>query len=1189
MDGVSLSVPAGADPGAGDVSQGISPSRTSVQAGWETLNVAPGATSAPVAPVAPEGNPSLHLHPTLPLEAGRVRCTARGCAFPAGRSRRGFSASGLRAHTTRVHGNPLRRVSPLAPLAASRRIAQTPMAPPVLTPDLTAWLQDPVSSGWDFLKNSVGLCRRNVPISSRKLWARTVGFLALACQSSNSSDFDWWALLSLPRLCLPRKHNEGFADRPQAYKINFLLSLALQGDFSQLIDLARWREAQVSPTLNTLTTATVPAADAPVPVMHIADRDMRRANLMMQMGRPSKALAALTGGGSVSLSEDVIEALQDLHPMSGAIAADENTELQNFLENFEGFTDIAFFEALAAKVIGSCPKASAPGCSGWTFEMISVVKHVEEAWGSFARALAVIAQGRLPAAAAAFLRASRLVPIRKAGSDPNAVRPIAVGEIFPRFVGRCLCKRLAPTFKEHFAPAQFGVATPAGTEMCIKAMIAHFAFLDEEGSEDTVILGMDAVNAFNSASTGKALLEVSKIQGFQCLLPMLNQFYGETAPLHIFEGGSIKATLESVSGVRQGDPFGSFLFARLIHEDLAQVHDAFLPQGVLVLAYLDDIFIVGPRSLALDAAHELAQRLNQKNLKFGKNKLFAPSPRVTDLDEGRPGLTFETQDCSKFLGAFLGSGANQKLVTMVTEKISTKCNALIEFARHGNAFTALQLLMACVGNIPNYFLRMMPPSVTEPMAITADRTLIDAFLAISGLASTHSSETFGQDGTETGCVLRMPQAHGGFGLPSQATLGRSAYIASWLSVVSPIATRFPHLKPTLSWLTKGQTDTLRGGHTPAPLVQEAVEGLAQQRAYVSNTLHLAEELEGRDLDREEPEEGDQTRPRFPAREKPLQQVLSTREGQIAASTLHTKIDALDRTEHTHAKAWFNGLSGLGRAAYLHAPPCRGTRPLSNAETEFAVRRHFHIPLRDSRLRPRCACGAHLDPHGDHADVCPLLADLRTQRHDLVNQKGLMEPAQQVKLKPRREVPGLVQGTRGRPADCLIESSLGLKDAGDAWLCFDVVGCTSYSEAQAHVAARHPGGAMARAVGRKIRQAIPLRASCHDLLVIPMAFESHGVLHEHWGEIYHLFARHWVRLNNRSKREGAALVRMWTANISLTIQRAQHTLFARMLQNQSLLRHGDVPHSIRPLEEGVVELADACLPDMERGCVSLTPL
>ena len=86
--------------------------------------------------------------------------------------------------------------------------------------------------------------------------------------------------------------------------------------------------------------------------------------------------------------------------------------------------------------------------------------------------------------------------------------------------------------------------------------------------------------------------------------------------------------------------------------------------------------------------------------------------------------------------------------------------------------------------------------------------------------------------------------------------------------------------------------------------------------------------------------------------------------------------------------------------------------------------------------------------------------------------------------------GLVEGTRGRPADTLIESSLpGLTGAENTSLCFDVVGCASFSEAHARVAERHPGGAMIQAMGRKIRQAIHLRASCHDLTVIPMPFSS----------------------------------------------------------------------------------------------------
>ena len=86
----------------------------------------------------------------------------------------------------------------------------------------------------------------------------------------------------------------------------------------------------------------------------------------------------------------------------------------------------------------------------------------------------------------------------------------------------------------------------------------------------------------------------------------------------------------------------------------------------------------------------------------------------------------------------------------------------------------------------------------------------------------------------------------------------------------------------------------------------------------------------------------------------------------------------------------------------------------------------------------------------------------------------------------------------------------MKGVGDAWLCLDVVGCASYADGYAQVSARYPGGSMTRAVGRKNRQTLQLRASVHDLCVIPIAFESQGILHKNWEEIYHLFARHWVQ-------------------------------------------------------------------------------
>ena len=78
------------------------------------------------------------------------------------------------------------------------------------------------------------------------------------------------------------------------------------------------------------------------------------------------------------------------------------------------------------------------------------------------------------------------------------------------------------------------------------------------------------------------------------------------------------------------------------------------------------------------------------------------------------------------------------------------------------------------------------------------------------------------------------------------------------------------------------------------------------------------------------------------------------------------------------------------------------------------------------------------------------------------------------------------------------------------------------------------------------QTLRLRASVHDLCVIPMAFESQGVLHENWEEIYHLFVRHWVQTHradvdeSQRKREASALVLMWTAHTPLSPSSAHNT-------------------------------------------------
>ena len=92
----------------------------------------------------------------------------------------------------------------------------------------------------------------------------------------------------------------------------------------------------------------------------------------------------------------------------------------------------------------------------------------------------------------------------------------------------------------------------------------------------------------------------------------------------------------------------------------------------------------------------------------------------------------------------------------------------------------------------------------------------------------------------------------------------------------------------------------------------------------------------------------------------------------------------------------------------------GLRPLA-----MAVRRHLRLPLPELRDCRRCACGAAVSAHGDHADCCRLLSALRTYRHNELRDAGVLAPCKQVGLPAYREEPHIVDGTADRPADALI--------------------------------------------------------------------------------------------------------------------------------------------------------------------------
>jgi hypothetical protein len=278
------------------------------------------------------------------------------------------------------------------------------------------------------------------------------------------------------------------------------------------------------------------------------------------------------------------------------------------------------------------------------------------------------------------------------------------------------------------------------------------------------------------------------------------------------------------------------------------------------------------------------------------------------------------------------------------------------------------------------------------------------------------------------------------------------------------------------------------------------------------------------------------------------------------------------------QAWHNSLAGDARSAFLHCAPNNFTKLFTPLQFEFAIRRLLRLPL-PGLGGTRCSCGAVIDEHADHADVCPHQHGERHNRHFHVNLKAVQEPARQAKLAPQNEVPNLVEDTNGRPADTGILEGHGFGD--NVIACYDVVGCGACAPTYVEQAARYPGGEWDGATKRKLRNARKLVAAGRDLVVIPMPFSSFGALHPNFKATYESWASRWASHGeSRGNQEQSALVRSWMARASTAVQRAQFFLVRRMQAMAEGCAHGKRPKAWRSPDIGDVDAQRGCHPPLE---------
>ena len=144
-----------------------------------------------------------------------------------------------------------------------------------------------------------------------------------------------------------------------------------------------------------------------------------------------------------------------------------------------------------------------------------------------------------------------------------------------------------------------------------------------ESHPDWYILKTDIKNALNSVERVHLLPLVAK--AFPDIYRHVQQMYAGFSPL-VFNDGHNAHLLLSQEGVHQGDPLGPMLFSTALHPfllDLQMGHPS-----IRVLAYLDDMFLIGPLDDVLLGLNDVESSLQEIGLTIATEKceLFCNKP-----------------------------------------------------------------------------------------------------------------------------------------------------------------------------------------------------------------------------------------------------------------------------------------------------------------------------------------------------------------------------------------------------------------------------------------------------------------------------------------------------------------------------------------------------------------------------------
>jgi hypothetical protein len=561
----------------------------------------------------------------------------------------------------------------------------------------------------------------------------------------------WKVFFLFPRWVLGVVSRHGKGGRKAAAALRVRLKRFMAGEWQALEDesirAAREQQLASSSSPSSPTAATI-----------------KRAEVLASVGEFSRAAQVLYSSSTLLPAErGTLEARAAKHPPRSS----ELPPLPH--QPAEPLFDLGTF----TEVVEHLPRAIASDMSGWRYEHFTAISQCGLEELLFALAHRVATTASLPAGLVPFFAGATLLPLSKPDGD---VRPVAVGTTLRRVIGRVVAAVHKEAFAEFFSPLQVGVAVPGGGELPAHAVRAALA-----ANPTWAYCEVDSTNAFNSIS--RAAMAAAVGESFPALAPLYALCHAPIGHLRVRLPDGNAVWLPSQEGAQQGDALGSFFFALGLQPLLKQVREQH--PDVLVVAYLDNVGLLGPPAATSAAAASLLHLMASINLTANlvKSFVFSPTTLPTELF---PGFS-RHEEGVLVLGVPVGGAAFQEqFVGEQFERIVTTAQKALSLV---SKQLALFMFRYCVASRPVFLLRTVPPAFTAAASARLDgeaHVLLSQLIGVAPLPPLAMSQA------------ALPLRVGGLGITAAVDTGTVAFAASWafFSAVQPAM--FPLLTPLLA-------------------------------------------------------------------------------------------------------------------------------------------------------------------------------------------------------------------------------------------------------------------------------------------------------------------------------------------------------------------------------------------------------